>query len=102
MELQFVEGLFEEADTQVVCDTRPELLKTYENRGYKLIQEDGGILVKPAKISVKLKGEQLFTMNVNKQVCKHYNETKVSRELFERFMFDAEKRQIKFILSPEN
>ena len=102
--LKFVEGRYEEADTRVISDSREEVLRTYKNRGYQCIQGEGEgtILVRPAKILAQVKkGEQLLTMNVNKQVCNLYDETRVSEELYELFLMDAREGKIKFELSED-
>lgn len=103
--LKFVEGRYEAADTRVMSDCREEVLKTYQNRGYQCVhgegEGEGVILVKPAKISAVLQGDKLMTICINKQVCQLYKENKISEELYELFLMDAERDKIKFNLSED-
>ena len=101
--LKFVEGRYEAADTRVMSDCREEVLKTYQNRGYQCVQGEGEgvVLVKPAKISAVVQGDKLMTICINKQVCQLYKENKISEELYELFLMDAEMGKIKFNLSED-
>lgn len=100
MEVKFVNARFEKADTKLFTGSKQEL-KPFLDRGYKLLQEDGCILQKPAAIILQVAGEKLLTFKVSEQVKKFYGESRISEELFSCFWDDAKNGRIKFLLSED-
>ena len=82
-----------------------EKAERYTRKGYyiKISRNGYYLLVKPVRVWVTVGNKTIEqTFNLKREICEHYEKTRISFKLLERFQKEAEEGKILFELDSDN
>ena len=82
-----------------------EKTKRYTRKGYyiKISRNGYYLLIKPVRVWVTVGNKTVEdTFNLKREICEHYEKTRISSKLLERFQKEAEEGKILFELDSDN
>jgi len=101
----FVNASYENSDTITHQGTRSSITR-YLKQGYKVKEERNGywVLVKPTSVYVYLKNSDNITasFNMKQDILDYYGKTRISINLFNKFVQDASNGKIQFYMDDNN
>lgn len=101
----FVTATYEESDTITHQGTRNSITR-YLKQGYTIKEARNGywVLVKPASVYVYLKNSVNITVsfNMKKDILDYYSKTRISINLFNKFVQAASTGKIQFYMDNDN
>lgn len=101
----FVNASYEDSDTITHQGTRSSITR-YQKQGYIVKEERNGywVLVKPVSIHVYLKNSNNVTVsfNMKQDILAYYGKTRISVNLFNKFVQDALNGKIQFYMDDDN
>ena len=82
-----------------------EKAERYTRKGYyiKISRNGYYLLVKPVRVWVTVGNKTIEqTFNLKREICEHYEKTRISSKLLEKFQKEAEEGKILFELDSDN